>query len=210
MGSSNLPKVVLFDLDGVLWDSLKVHERAFAEVARSHKLDLPAYAEITGKSTFEVFSKYFQDAASLEFIEQLVVEKQTLARESLTALVIDHKVIEGLDFLAKRCRLALVSGSSRASVNIFLSKIPVGIFETIISGDDTEKSKPNSEPYFAAVKALSVNLSECVVVEDSLNGIASAHAAGLNTIHISNGVCLINQIHECKGTTLDLFDEWTH
>jgi beta-phosphoglucomutase-like phosphatase (HAD superfamily) len=206
--SRTVPKVVIFDLDGVLWDSLEIHEKAFNTVAKSNDILLPPYSEITGRSTFEVFEEFADSESTLNSLNNLVSQKQSLSRHYLNNVEVGEEIVSGLQCLSKISRVALVSGSSRKSVDIFLSKIPKDLFEVVITGDDTNASKPDPEPYTSALKALAAEPMDCVVIEDSINGLASAKSAGLPTIHISRENCDVAEIHFCTPSVITLFEAW--
>jgi HAD superfamily hydrolase (TIGR01509 family) len=83
--------------------------------------------------------------------------------------------------------VALVSSSPKPIVDIVVQRFELGkYFDRIITGDDVEKGKPDPEPYLKAAKELGVHPEECVVVEDSINGVKSAKAAGMKCIGITN------------------------
>jgi HAD superfamily hydrolase (TIGR01509 family) len=91
--------------------------------------------------------------------------------------------------LLKECKkagikIALVTASSRDLMTIVLKRFPQGTFDVVVSGDDVEKSKPDPAPYLLAAKQLSVDISKCVVIEDSLTGVESGLASGAQVIGI--------------------------
>jgi HAD superfamily hydrolase (TIGR01509 family) len=91
--------------------------------------------------------------------------------------------------LLKECKkagikIALVTASSRDLMTIVLKRFPQGTFDIVVSGDDVEKSKPDPAPYLLAAKQLSVDISKCVVIEDSLTGVESGLASGAQVIGI--------------------------
>jgi HAD superfamily hydrolase (TIGR01509 family) len=91
--------------------------------------------------------------------------------------------------LLKECKkagikIALVTASSRDLMTIVLKRFPQGTFDVVVSGDDVEKSKPDPAPYLLAAKQLSVDITKCVVIEDSLTGVESGLASGAQVIGI--------------------------
>ena len=77
--------------------------------------------------------------------------------------------------------LALVSSSAREKLLISLdaAKIPAECFDLILSGSDVTKKKPDPEPYLKAAEKLGKDPKDCLVIEDALNGIKAAKAAGM-------------------------------
>ncbi len=78
--------------------------------------------------------------------------------------------------------LALVSSSAREKLLISLdaAKIPAEYFDLILSGNDVTKKKPDPEPYVKAAEKLGKDPKDCLVIEDALNGIKAAKAAGMH------------------------------
>ena len=85
-------------------------------------------------------------------------------------------------------RSALVTMSLRSLAELVVSLMPVPVFETIVSGDDVTHSKPHPEPYLRGAELLGVDVTECVAIEDSLPGLASAVASGAVSIGVPHMV----------------------
>jgi HAD superfamily hydrolase (TIGR01509 family) len=81
-------------------------------------------------------------------------------------------------------KTALVTASGSVLMNIALKKFPDGIFDATVSRDDVINSKPNPEPYLRAADLLEMNISDCVVFEDSETGVTSGLASGAQVIGI--------------------------
>jgi HAD superfamily hydrolase (TIGR01509 family) len=81
-------------------------------------------------------------------------------------------------------KIALVTASSGRLMSAVLKRFPVGIFDTTVSYDDVKRSKPDPEPYLLASKTLGVDITNCVVIEDSLTGVQSGLNAGAQVIGI--------------------------
>jgi len=81
-------------------------------------------------------------------------------------------------------KTALVTASGSVLMNIALKKFPDGIFDATVSRDDVINSKPNPEPYLRAADLLEMNISNCVVFEDSETGVTSGLASGAQVIGI--------------------------
>lgn len=81
-------------------------------------------------------------------------------------------------------KTALVTASGSVLMNIALKKFPDGIFDATVSRDDVINSKPNPEPYLRAADLLEMNISNCVIFEDSETGVTSGLASGAQVIGI--------------------------
>lgn len=90
---------------------------------------------------------------------------------------------------------ALVTMSYRSLADVILEHLPVGTFSAVITGDMVAMGKPHPEPYLTAAGALLVRPQDCVAIEDSRAGIASAEAAGVHTL----GVEFFQRIEAAPG-----------
>ncbi|NOZ63579.1 MAG: HAD family phosphatase [Caldiserica bacterium] len=176
-------RAIIFDGDGVLFDSEKVHVKAWEQVFEKIgvKLSLQDYEVGTGN-------------ADREFLEILVQRGKIPARCSIEAILkekfnilmsLSHEVNlfpgvkEILKSLAPGYALALASNSRREFVLKVLKQFALtGYFEKIITKENVRYPKPSPEIYLLAARELGVNPAECVVIEDSVVGIEAAKKAG--------------------------------
>jgi len=118
--------------------------------------------------------------------------------QSLTASVMDQIRVEvpwrpgALELLtelhAAGIENALVTMSLRSLAELVVSLMPVPVFGAIVSGDDVTHAKPHPEPYLRGAELLGVDIAECVAIEDSLPGLASAVASGAVSIGVPHMV----------------------
>ncbi len=85
---------------------------------------------------------------------------------------------------------ALVTMSWRRLVDAALVSFPAGVFAATVAGDEVDRGKPYPDPYLAAARALGVDPSRCVAIEDSRTGVASALSAGCATLGVPHVVSL--------------------
>jgi HAD superfamily hydrolase (TIGR01509 family) len=93
---------------------------------------------------------------------------------------------------------ALVTMSIRRMAEYVISTIPFVAFDVVVAGDDVTHSKPHPEPYLKAAELLGVPIDQCVAIEDSQNGLASAIASGA----VSIGIPLHVALEEGPGHTI--------
>jgi HAD superfamily hydrolase (TIGR01509 family) len=120
--------------------------------------------------------------------------------ESLTATVMEQIRVEipwrpgALELLtdlhAAGIKTALVTMSLRSLAELVVSLMPVPVFEAIVSGDDVTHGKPHPEAYLRGAELLGVDIAECVAIEDSLPGLASAVASGAVSIGVPHMVTI--------------------
>jgi beta-phosphoglucomutase len=175
-------KYILFDMDGVVIDSEKLHLKAMDQSLVKHKIsyDKSILDDFVGRSD-ESFFQYINDNfnSSIE-IEVLIKDKNIFFEDLLKEL----EYVEGFtDFIQltkqNNIKSGLVTSSSRfsiAKVDKVLNMTPY--FEVIVSEEDTEKHKPMPDPFILGLKRLNADNSKTLVIEDSVNGIISGKAAG--------------------------------
>ena len=188
-------KAVLFDMDGVLYDSMPFHVKAWSEVATRHGLafdpgNFYLWEGRTGDSTINLlFNNTFGREASPGELKSLYEEKALLFNRYNDGRVMDGVagVLEqvktlGLDTL-------LVTGSGQHSLLGKLETDFPGYFgkDKMVTAFDVQIGKPHAEPYLMGLQKAGVSAPEAFVVENAPLGIQSAKAAGLFTIAVNTG-----------------------
>lgn len=110
-------------------------------------------------------------------------------------------------------KTALVTASGSVLMNIALKKFPDGIFDATVSRDDVINSKPNPEPYLRAADLLEMNISNCVVFEDSETGVTSGLASGAQVIGIPHLINLaphenLRIVDSLSDVSIDKLRNW--
>ena len=98
------------------------------------------------------------------------------------------------------CALVTMSWESLASAVVM--NLPLGSFAAVITGDVVSHGKPHPEPYLAAARLLGVELGDCIAIEDSPPGVASAVAAGIPTIAVPHHVPVPETVGAVQLSTL--------
>ncbi len=202
-------RAIVFDLDGTLIQSEKLKAQSYAiAVQRLRGLPEPdprsveAYRATVGVDK-EAASRFVMHELGLEQHLRPLMPKysasepwQVLTEMRTTiydAMVADPQVLRenqwphtvGLLRLAKEngCRTALATNSERAAVVHVLHALDLeGLLDLVLTRDDVEKPKPDPEIYLLAAQRFELSPEECIVVEDSPNGVRAAVAAGMNVI----------------------------
>lgn len=188
-------KAVLFDMDGVLFDSMPYHSEAWHKVMKSHGLTLSreeAYMHEgrTGASTINiVFQRELGREATQEEIERIYQEKSVLFNSYPEA-----KRMPGAWELLQKVKKdglipMVVTGSGQLSLLERLEHNFPGIFhkELMVTAFDVKYGKPNPEPYLMALKKGGLTAEEAVVVENAPLGVEAGHNAGIFTIAVNTG-----------------------
>lgn len=182
------PQAVLLDLDGTLVDTEGIWWAAESEVFADlgHVLDEAHRAVVVGgpmsRSLGHLMAVTGTTASLAELttaintrFEELIVRGAPLmpgARRLLTELS------------AHGVPTALVSASHRRTIDAMLRTLGAENFSFTVAGDEVTRTKPDPEPYLTAAARLGADPAACVVVEDTLTGVASAEAAGCHVVAV--------------------------
>jgi len=182
-------RAVIFDLDGVLADSEPWWNEIDAKLLGEYGVNYRGqyHQEVLGVS-YSLAVDFYKKAFGLT-----VSPEEMMRRRGEIATVFFAKQIglfpstkEVLNELRQMNRqLALATSSVSTSARPFLDRHGLtGLFEVIITGDDVERGKPAPDIYLRAATELKIASDACLVIEDSLSGIAAAKAAGMRVVAI--------------------------
>lgn len=184
---------VVFDLDGTLAASMENHWKSFVEVFRTELSTLrePTFLQICmleGKRAAEVIQQLGRDQGMeipTERARALGEEKQRLFRHHghVQTYPGAHELLASLK--ARGVKVGMATGTNRENVKHMLGP-SLHLFETIVTGEDVKRSKPDPEPYLKAFDALGVAAAEAAVVENAPLGLQSARAAGARVVAVAH------------------------
>lgn len=172
---------VLFDLDGVLVDSVRVVERAWRRWADEQHLGADeVLAAIHGRRAQDVVRMF---APHLDLAQQ-VRRVSRYETEDDSGLAVIPGARECVD-IARRGQWAVVTSGGRELAAQRLAAVGFGVPEVLVTGDDVERGKPDPEPYLRAAAALGVLAARCVVVEDAPAGVLAGKRAGMTVLAVA-------------------------
>jgi HAD superfamily hydrolase (TIGR01509 family) len=187
---------VLFDFDGVLVDTEWAIYQAWLRTFEQHGHDLPldVYTRCIG-SDFATWSPktHLEELSGLDFDwHDLDARRQEEILRDLSDEGPMHGVLDTLDHLARNdVRRAVVSSSSHHWVDGWLEKLTfASAFETVVCRGDAPRIKPAPDLYLEAARRFSIEPAKCLVIEDSLNGVKAAKAAGMPVWVVPNRVTM--------------------
>jgi len=180
----------VFDLDGVLLDSEHVWAEVREELTRERggRWHEGAQRQMMGMSSLE-WSRYMHDVVGVpdppDEINREVVRRM-LDRYAERLPSIDGAV-NAVRRIAQRWPLGLASSSNRQIIDRALEVSGLApLFRVTVSSEEVARGKPAPDVYLEAARRLGVDAARCAAIEDSGNGIRSAHAAGMRVIAIPN------------------------
>ena len=198
---------LVFDFDGVIADTERIHLAAFQTALRGTAIELADreyYAHYLGFDDEGVFRLLGADRGvdiGDARVRELVAEKSK-AYEALVAQA-RSVLYPGAEACIRRFHgrvpLAIASGAYADEIRSVLG--PAGLlpcFETIVGCGDTPSGKPSPDPYEEAARRLNVDPRRCAAIEDSRWGIQSAVAAGMTCIAVTTNY----KAHELPGAVM--------
>lgn len=179
-------KAVLFDMDGVIVDTMKLHAQASRKVFGELGLELSASKGAVEKAnrTFDAFRRSLPHKTDEE-IRALESKKYDYLKEMSIGIGAFPGFADFFLAVKAKYKIALVSNSRRHYIDFIMARINMlGEFPVIVSADDILLGKPAPDCYLRAAQILKVKPHECAVIEDSLAGITSAKNAGMKVVAV--------------------------
>lgn len=179
-------RAALFDLDGVVFDTEPQYTVFWGAQCREFHPEHPGLEqEIKGQTLVQIYDAWFSGP---------LADKQALITERLDRYEqqMDYCYVTGFEAFVQRLRregvkTAVVTSSNRAKMEVVYGKHPEfkGLFDAILTSEDFERSKPDPDCYLKAARRLQAGVGECVVFEDSFNGLKSGRAAGMYVVGLA-------------------------
>ena len=178
-------------MDGVIVDSEPLHEQSFLEVwdelgyRDNHGIHFPDFYGRSDRVVWEAFIEKHNPTPAIEELIGLRVER--LIRMLREQEPLFDGVTDLIQRLAKRYPLGLASGSIHRVIDEVLAMQNLrSYFKDITSSEDVSVPKPSPEIFLLSAKCLGVPPEKCCVIEDTVNGIKAAKAAGMTAVAITN------------------------
>lgn len=176
-------------MDGVIVDTEPVHHYAYNQHFKQLNIDVSPemYASFTGNSTKNIFERIKEQFNLEEDVQTLVETKRNLFNDAFDSKE-DLYLLEGVedlikDLYANGMQLVLASSSATVTINRIFNRFGLyKYFTHIVSGEDFPKSKPHPAIFLKAAELSHTPVENCIVIEDSTNGIKAANAAGIYCI----------------------------
>jgi HAD superfamily hydrolase (TIGR01509 family) len=182
-------QTVIFDMDGVIVDTEPVHHYAYNQHFKQLNIEISPemYASFTGNSTKNIYEKLKAHFGLEQDVQELVETKRNFFNDAFDSKE-DLYLLEGVEDLIKELhnngiQLVLASSSAKVTINRIFNRFNLHQYFThIVSGEDFPKSKPHPAIFLKAAELSQTPIENCIVIEDSTNGILAAKAAEIYCI----------------------------
>lgn len=216
-------QTVIFDMDGVIVDTEPVHRYAYFKQFEELNIEVTEamYTSFTGfstRNTFQTLKEHFQ----LEHeIEDLIQRKRSIFNDAFDTKE-DLELLEGVrtlieDLHQNGIQLILASSASKVTIDRVFTRFGLHDFFThIVSGEDFPKSKPHPAIFEHAASLSIAPKENCIVIEDSTNGVKAAKAAGIFCVgyvsahskdqNLDAADCIINHFNELNAQAVKILN----
>jgi beta-phosphoglucomutase len=186
-----VPRGVIFDLDGTLVDNMPLHTQAFATFASRHglpPLTLDDRARLDGKRNRDIFPILFGRALDEAALVAYADEKESIYRELSRGRLVPLRGLSRLlaVLAARGIGIALATSAPEANVAHSLRELGLATLgQRVARSDQVRHGKPHPDVFLAAAEKLEVPPADCLAFEDAPMGVAAARAAGMTCVALS-------------------------
>ena len=186
MTDKNKMKAALFDLDGVVFDTEPQYTIFWGAQCREFHPEHPGLEhEIKGQTLVQIYDAWF--SGDLQYTQDIITKRLNDYEQQMS-----YDYIAGFEeyirqLRQKGVRTAVVTSSNLPKMQAVYAHHPEfrQLFDAILTSEDFERSKPDPDCYLKAAGKLGVSCEDCVVFEDSFNGLKSGRAAGMYVVGLA-------------------------
>lgn len=204
---NNFPKGVLFDLDGVLVDTESQYSIFWGKMGIEYNTGIPDFADrIKGSNLAAILNTYFPEKS----VQDEIVEKLNAFQAAMT-----YEICPGVkEFISQlkqhNIPTCIVTSSDDKKMEQLFAHQPYfrENFSNIITGDQVTNSKPHPECFLKGAQKIGVDIKDCLIFEDSMQGITAGLASGAKVIALST-TCTIEQISTLTNVIIPGFKDFS-
>lgn len=193
---------IIFDMDGILIDSERQSNEGWLWAAGQLGVDMPMWLIDSFKGApAELCCKFFDDyyKGVIDYWEAKELRTHHVYKIRETEGIPVKKGVKDIfEYIRNNgLKCAVATSTRRESAEKTLHEIGVWDYlDAVVYGDEVERGKPEPDIFLRAAKAIGVNPSEAVVVEDSINGIKAGYAADMRVVHIPDTIAIDDDIRK--------------
>ena len=200
---------IIFDMDGTMVDSLPYHHEAWKIFFNENKVEnfSEKLKDYKGGGTLDLMKAVYGDRYSLKELKKMSDEKEMIFRRIYKGKI---KPIKGfknflIDIKSKNILVGLASNAIRKNVSMIINELEIyDHFDSIICGDEVINGKPNPEMFNETINRFNIDKSECLIFEDSLEGVLAAKNSEIKVIGITSSSS--NKVLTNAGCILSISD----
>jgi beta-phosphoglucomutase len=184
-------KGVIFDMDGTIVDSLPFHYKAWKIFFNENKVEnfSEKLKDYKGGGTLDLMNAVYGDKYSRKKLKIMTDDKEIIFRE-----IYKNNVVPIMGFMemfelikSKNILVGIASNAIRKNVEMILSELKIyEKFDSIICGDEVKKGKPDPEMFNETVKRFNLKKEECLIFEDSVEGVLAAVNSKVDVVGITS------------------------
>ena len=204
-----MKKGIIFDMDGTIVDSLPYHYKAWKIFFRENKVEnfSEKLKEYKGGGTLDLMTAVYGDKYSRNELKIMTDDKEIIFRQIYKNNVEPIKgFMKMFEFIkSKKILVGLASNAIRKNVKMILNELKIyEEFDSIICGDEVKKGKPNPEMFDETVNRFKLKKKECLIFEDSVEGVSAAVNSKVDVIGITSSTS--GEVLRDRGCKLTLND----
>ena len=204
-----MKKGIIFDMDGTIVDSLPYHYKAWKIFFRENKVEnfSEKLKEYKGGGTLDLMTAVYGDKYSRNELKIMTDDKEIIFRQIYKNNVEPIKgFMKMFEFIkSKKIFVGLASNAIRKNVKMILNELKIyEEFDSIICGDEVKKGKPNPEMFDETVNRFKLKKKECLIFEDSVEGVSAAVNSKVDVIGITSSTS--GEVLRDRGCKLTMDD----
>jgi HAD superfamily hydrolase (TIGR01509 family) len=184
-------KGIIFDMDGTIVDSLPYHYEAWKIFFKENKVQnfSEKLNEYKGGGTLDLMRTVYGNQYSKKELKKMSEDKEKIFRKiykgEIKQILGFKKFLDELK--SKDIMVGLASNAIRKNVTMIINELEIyDHFDSIICGDEVINGKPNPEMFNETIDRFNINKDECLIFEDSLEGVLAAKNSGIKVIGITS------------------------
>ena len=202
-------KGIIFDMDGTIVDSLPYHHEAWKIFFNENKVEnfSEKLNEYKGGGTLDLMRTVYGNQYSKKELKKMSEDKEKIFRKIYKGEI--KQILGFKNFLdelkSKDIMVGLASNAIRKNVSMIINELEIyDYFDSIICGDEVINGKPNPEMFNETIDRFNINKDECLIFEDSLEGVLAAKNSGVKVIGITSSSS--NKVLKDAGCVMSISD----